>query len=416
MTPPSDSVLEALPTKRDRNVTVRVDRSAERALRKRHPWLFESGVREQSHEGRAGDHAIIFDRNRDFLAIGLFDPHSPIRVRILHTGKPQRVDASFFARRIQGLAALRAPLLRRGTDGYRLVNGENEGMPGLVADRYGEVIVIKLYTPAWIPHLRAVMPPLVEATGASRVVLRLSRDTAARSAELHGLHDGRMLLGEPLASGTTFREEGLRFEVDPIRGQKTGFFLDQRDNRVRVAARSEGARVLNAFSYSGGFSVHAARGGAERVLSLDQSAPALRAAERNFALNQGIATVRRARHETLQADAFEALRDLAVARRRFGIVVIDPPSMARNQAQIQGALHAYERLARLGTALLEPGGLLVMASCSARVSEGAFFECVHRGALSAGRALREEMRTAHALDHPIGFPEGSYLKCVFART
>ena len=407
--------LEGVPPPADRNVAVRVDRSAERAIRKGHPWLFAEGVRQESHRGAAGDLAVLFDQKRDFLAVGLYDPESPLRVRVLHRGKPRAVDDAFFAERLEELVARRAGLEATGTDGYRLVNGENEGMPGLVADRYGGVVVIKLYTPAWLPHLRRVLPALLAAQPAEHLVLRLSRDTQRRAAELHGLADGDVLLGADLELPVVFRENHLRFECDPVRGQKTGFFLDQRDNRARVETLAAGCDVLNVFSYTGGFSLAAARGGARRVTSLDQSKPALAAAERNFALNADDPAVAAAEHELVAADAFAWLDERRREGPAYDLVVIDPPSLARRQADVPGALAAYARLVTRGLGCLRSGGTFVMASCSARVPADDFFELVHRVAREAGRPLDEFERTGHAPDHPVGFPQGAYLKCLFAR-
>jgi 23S rRNA (cytosine1962-C5)-methyltransferase len=407
--------LEAIPPKSERNVTLRVDRSGERALRKRHPWLFADGIREQSHEGRTGDHAVVFDRGRSFLAIGLWDPHSPIRVRVLHSGKPAPIDAGFFADRIGALAERRKPLLGRETDGYRVVNGENEGLPGLVVDRYADTLVVEIFTPAWLPHLSLVLGAILDAVPAERVVLRLSRETARRESELHGLRDGMTLFGSPAEGPIVFRENGLRFECDPVHGQKTGFFLDQRDNRARVEAISKGKEVLNVFAYTGGFSVYAARGGAKHVTSVDQSGPALAAAERNFALNRKEASVEHCPHEAVSGDAFDVLNEMGRSGRRFDLVIIDPPSFARRQSERERALGAYARLVDLGLAVLRRGGDLVIASCSARIGAEEFYGLVHRTAHEAGRPLTEVERTGHAMDHPIGFPEGEYLKCLFAK-
>lgn len=406
------------PSGSGRNVTLRVDRSGERALRKGHPWLFADAIRDQSHSGRAGDFAVIFDRRRNFLALGLYDPESPIRVRILHRGKPTPVDEAFFARRLAELAALRASLFGRNdaTTAYRLVNGENEGMPGLIVDRYANTLVVKLYTTAWLPHLRSVLRPLSRLAEAERVVLRWSRGAAhvvERCGEV-GLRDGALLDGLPLDGPVVFQENGLRFECDPRRGQKTGFFLDQRDNRARVEARAGGKHVLNTFAYTGGFSLYAARGGAKSVVSLDASAPALQAALRNFQLNQEVPGLAGLQHETIAADAFRTLGELAAAGRSFDLVVVDPPSFASRQADVAHALSAYARLTRLALAVLRPGGELVFASCSARVAAEDFFACVHREARRAGRPLDELERSAHAADHPVGFDQGAYLKCIFA--
>jgi 23S rRNA (cytosine1962-C5)-methyltransferase len=212
-----------------------------------------------------------------------------------------------------------------------------------------------------------------------------------------------------------FQENGLTFEADPILGQKTGFFLDQRDNRARVERLSANKSVLNVFAYTGGFSVYAARGGARQVVSVDISPQAMAAADRNMAHNRQISTVAAAVHETLAEDAFEVLMRMASTGRRFDLVILDPPMFAQNQAQAGAAISAYERLTRLGLGVLRPGGVLVQASCSSRVEAEAFFNAIHRAAWEADRRLTEIEHTAHALDHPIGYKEGAYLKCLFAR-
>ncbi|RKY18121.1 MAG: hypothetical protein DRQ55_14180 [Planctomycetota bacterium] len=406
--------LAAIPLRSERNVTLRVDRTGERAVRKRHPWLFSEGVREQSHQGRVGDLAVLFDKARQFLAIGLYDPDSPLRVRILHSGKPTKIDADFFRQRIEALAALRAELPMSGTNAYRLVNGENEGMPGFIADRYADVLVVKLYTPAWLPQLSLVLPALLAVQPAEQVVLRLSRDTQKRVADLHGLADGDLLLGSELQTPVVFEENRLRFECDPLKGQKTGFFLDQRENRARVESLAAGQDVLNVFAYSGGFSLYAARGGAKRVTSLDQSKPALEAAERNFALNRADPAVGATPHEIVVDDAFTWLEQRERQRARYDVVIIDPPSFAHRQTDVPRARAAYARLVQLGLGCLRRGGTLVMASCSARVPAADFFELVLRSARDTGRPLDVFARTEHALDHPTGFPQGAYLKCLFA--
>jgi len=406
--------LKDIPAPSTRNVTLRVDRSGERALRRGHPWLFADGATHRSHEGNTGDFAVVFDRARKFLAVGLYDADSPILVRVLHRGKPRPIDAAFFAERIAAAAELRAALPGQGTTGYRLVNGENEGLPGLVADRYADTLVVRLDTPAWLPHLSPVLEALLEAAGAERVVLRLSRNAARRSTDLHGLQDGAVLAGPDLEAPVVFEENHLRFECDPAHGQKTGFFLDQRENRERVERLAHGRTVVNAFAYTGGFSLYAARGGAKQILSIDQSAPALAAAKRNFALNPALAS-QAGRHDTLRADVFDAFPQLAAQGRRFALVIVDPPSFASKQADVKGALAAYEKLAASALGVTERGGVLMMASCSSRVASDDFFARIHAAARRAGRRLTELERSGHPLDHPVGTEEGRYLKCLFAR-
>ena len=383
-------------------------------MRKEHPWLYAESIRSQSRAGAPGDLAVIFDRNRKLLALGLFDPDSPIRVRILHRGGPRAIDREFFAERLRDAAVQRAGLEREGTTAWRVVNGESDGLPGLVVDRYDGTCVLKLYTAAWQPHLEELLAALASALAPERVVLRLARTIAGACAE-RGLADGAVLSGPPLAEPLAYRELGLRLRCDPARGQKTGAFLDQRENRARVGARARGKSVLDAFCYTGGFSLHAARGGAASVLSLDASKIALDEAQANFAMNRDLPEVARCAHALAHGDAFSELALLAEARRRFGLVVLDPPALAHRKEDVPNALQAYARLAELATRLVERGGQLVAASCSARVDANALAAALQRGAARAGRTLREEERTAHAADHPVRFPEGAYLKCLFMR-
>jgi 23S rRNA (cytosine1962-C5)-methyltransferase len=397
---------------------VRVTPEAERALQHGHPWLFDRAIRQQSHEGHAGDLAVVFDRKRRFVAVGLYDPHSSIRVRVLQHGKPAAIDRDWFRDKLASAARLRTPLLKGPpeaiTTGYRLVHGENDGLPGLVVDRYEDTAVVKIYTPAWIPHLEDVLSALASVSPAERLVLRLGRTMQARPQALCGLSDGVILSGPGLDGPVSFRENGLRFEADPVRGQKTGFYLDQRDNRARVERIAAGKAVLDVFAYTGGFSVYAARGSARQVVSVDASVPALQVAARNLAQNRHIPAVAAASHEILAGDAFETLAGMGERGRRFDVVIVDPPAFAQREGQVAQALSAYGRLTHLSLGVLRPGGTLVQASCSSRVDAETFFETVNRAARRAGRPLREIGRTGHALDHPITFKEGAYLKCLFA--
>ncbi len=419
--------LISIPRPAGRRLALRVTPEAQRALRQGHPWLFDRAVVSQSATGQPGDLAVVFDDRRRFLAIGLYDPASPIRVRVLQHGSPAVIDAAFFAGRLAAAVDRRASLLTGGegvrliagptggeTTGYRLVHGEGDGLPGLVVDRYERVLVVKLYTAAWLPHLRDVLAGLDRVAPADAVVLRLSRAVQRQPAALHGLADGATLAGTLAANPVIFRENGLLFEADVLHGQKTGFFLDQRENRARVERLAAGRETLNVFAYTGGFSLYAVRGGAPAVVSLDISAPALAAAQRNFDLNRRLPAVAAARHELLVADAFAGLTRLAEDGRRFDLVVVDPPAFAKQQSEIPTALRSYERLAALAVGVVRPGGTLVMASCSSRVSAEDFFAAVRRGAGRAGRVLHAFDHTGHPIDHPVGFAEGAYLKCLYA--
>ncbi len=408
------TLLSKIPNPAEKRIAIRVSGNAERALRGGHPWLFAEAIERQSHEGRSGDLAVIFDRKGRFLAIGLYDPASPIRVRILHCGDPVQIDQGWFAGQLRRAGAQRQSLPNSSTTGYRLVHGENDGLPGLVVDRYGSSYVLKLYTAAWIVYLRSILEVLAEETGGERFLLQLSRQVQKERALLHGLEDGMILSGPALDGPLMFSENGFVFEADPVHGQKTGFFLDQRENRERVEKVAGGKSLLNVFSYTGGFSLYAARGGATELVSLDLSRQALDVAKRHFELNQGFPGVAASRHMTLQGDAFVLLQQMAREGSAFDIVVLDPPSFARKKDEVARALVAYERLARLGLNVLRTGGILVAASCSSQVTAGEFYGTIYRAADGVRRLLQEIERTGHAIDHPTSFLEGAYLKCLFA--
>lgn len=405
--------LEHLPAPETRRIALHVSPAAERALRQGHSWLFAESIRQQSHAGQPGDFAVVFDKKDRFLAIGLYDPESPVRVKVLHHGQTAPIDAAWFAAKIQQAAKIREHLPAEGTTGCRLIHGENDGLPGLIADRYASTLVLKLYTAAWLPHLRTILPTLVEISRVERSVLRLSRQL--QTATLYGLHNGLTLHGQSPDEALIFTENGLRFEVDVRQGHKTGFFCDHRENRARVKRLAQGKRVLDVFAYTGAFSLYAAAGGAQEILSVDISVPALAAAQRNFALNQHLPAVAAAKHTILAGDAFAALERMNREHRQFEMVIIDPPTFAGSSDQIPQALEAYRRLVELALPLVTSDGLLVMASCSSRVSADVFFATVHETARQNGYRLDEIERTGHAVDHPITFPEGAYLKCLFAR-
>jgi 23S rRNA (cytosine1962-C5)-methyltransferase len=391
---------------------LRVTAAAESILRSGHPWLFADSVREQNRPGTTGELAVIYDRKDKFLAAGLFDADSPIRVRILHAGRPVTINADWWRARLDEALARREKLFDAQTTGFRCLNGEGDGWPGLVLDRYDTTLVLKLYTAAWLPRLDEIVPLLAASLPGWRIVLRLSRKLQKIAETIFSRADGQILAGPPLDGSVIFLENGLRFEADALRGQKTGFFLDQRENRRRVEALAAGRAVLNAFSFSGGFSLYAARGGAASAMDLDISAHALAAAKRNFQLNDSIAPVAKCRHETAQGDAFEWL---AATRRKFGLVVLDPPSFAKREQERAGALRAYQHLTALGLKVLDRDGILVAASCSAHVGTEEFFDAVRHSATTSGRKFSVLQTAEHAPDHPANCPEMEYLKAIYLR-
>jgi 23S rRNA (cytosine1962-C5)-methyltransferase len=395
-----------------KTLRLRVSSAAESILRSGHPWLFAESIRSQNHSGEAGQLGVVYDRNDRFLAVGLWDPESAIRLRVLQANKPQVIDRGFWGIKLDQALRLRAGLFDERTTGFRWINGESDGWPGLVLDRYGNTLVMKLYTVAWLPWLGEVIEIINDQLRPERIVLRLSRNAQKFAQEKFGRTDGQIVNGAPVGAAVQFVETGLHFEAEILRGQKTGFFLDQRENRRRVELLARGRAVLNAFSFSGGFSLYAARGGARAVADLDISAHALAASKRNFNLNKSDAAISNCVKEQIQADAFEWLE---TSKRRFDLIVLDPPSLAKKETERGGALVAYNRLASLAISRLSAGGFLVACSCSAHVSASEFFQAVHAAASKAASGFVEIERTGHPPDHPAAFPEANYLKAIYLK-
>jgi 23S rRNA (cytosine1962-C5)-methyltransferase len=408
--------LLRMPRPGEKRLAVRVTPDALRHIRAGHPWVFEESVTSISHEATAGDLAVIFDDDRKFVALALYDPDSPIQFRILHVGKPTPIDSDWWHTTIR--TALDARVVFTSDPdathlAYRVLNGENDGVSGLVVDRYADVLVIKLYSAVWYPHLVTVVNALLDVTECGGVVVRVARNLQAR--DTFGLVDGDVIAGKVPEGPVRFLEAGLQFDADVRAGQKTGHFLDQRANRIRIGEMSAGRDVLDVFASTGGFSVHAAAGGARSVHAVDISAPTIAAAEHNMALNRELAAVSACTFTTEVGDAFEVMVALARAGTTYDLVVVDPPSFAQRQANVEGALRAYTRLTHLALRLVRPGGTLMQASCSSRVTPEEFFDTVLDAAEAAGRSVTEIERTGHDVDHPVTFREGSYLKAGFWR-
>lgn len=392
---------------------VRITRDALRQIRGGHPWVYDGSLTRSPalDDTAAGDLAVVFDDKRRFAAIGLWDPGSPLRIRILHVGAPTTIDGEFLRRRIEAAIERRARLVdperpEGATTGWRVIHGENDELPGFVVDRYDTVLVVRLDTAAWSPHLGAMIDLVTAALaerdlGTDGVVVRSSRVVGLEPfVERGSVPDG------PVA----FAENGLTFTADVRHGQKTGHFLDQRDNRALVRTLAQGRSVLDVFSCTGGFSVHAAAGGARSLTAVDLSRPALEAVGRHLDRNDLDVPL-----TTIDGDAFEVMARLVADGRRFGLVIVDPPSFASKAADRERALRAYGRLATLGAELVEPGGLLLQASCSSRITGDELEAVVASGVAEADRRGRIEHRSAHAVDHPVGFEHGAYLDAVLLR-
>ena len=371
--------------------TLRLERALESALASGHPWVYRNHL--PAHQLQTGDWVRLVAGRAE--AVGVYDAEGQVAVRLFGSGRvPTAAD---LAARVAEALALRRRLVPPETDAYRLVFGEGDYLPGLVVDRYGRYLVVKTYSEG---VRRAVLPGVVKALG---------RALGPRGIALRNAAGLQPLFGELPPPELTVRERGLRFVANLHAGQKTGLFLDQRENRQKVRELAAGARVLNLFAYNGGFSVYALAGGAAFVRSVDVSAAALRDAERNAAQN-GFTE----RHEAVVADVFEFLPR---HDERYDLVIVDPPALARKKAQRRTALRAYARLNALALARVRPGGLLATASCTAQVSPSAFREALAEAARRAGVRTQIVHEAGHAPDHPLRpeFPEGRYLKFAVLR-
>lgn len=381
----------------------------ERAVLNRHPWIFSGAISRIAGHPRPGDIVQVQNAQGQWLGAGYLNPQSQIAVRLL-SWEPGEIDVPFWRERLAAAVARRQRLSALAdTDCYRLIYAEADGLPGLVVDRYGDWLVLQALTLGIDVRKAELAALLQELTGAQGVYERSDVDVRPRE----GLADvtGPLLGGDPPES-LLVHENGLAFYVDIAHGQKTGLYLDQRANRQRVAAYCAGARVLNAFCYTGGFGVYAGRQAAE-VVNLDTSAEALAAARANWALN-GLDPERL---REIRGDAFVELRRLRDRGELFDVVILDPPKFAFSQAQVQAAARGYKDINMLGLRLLRPGGILATFSCSGAISAEFFQKILFGAALDVGREVRIVERLAQAPDHPVllSFPEAEYLKGVIAQ-
>ena len=384
-----------------------------RHLRAGHPWVFRRAV-ERAPKGLPAGAIVDVTEEGRFVARGYYDPHSAISVRILTREPEEAVDAAFWRRRVARALSLRRELVS-GTNAFRLVHGEGDGLPGVVVDRYDRFAVLKLYSAGLTPHRpRIVEAVRAESEGLAGVYGRdeIGREEGEDEPGRPGAPGGRVLWGAEPPDRIAVDEHGLTLLVDVRRGQKTGHFLDQRENRRRVGELSRGrALALNLFGYTGGFSVAAALGGAGHVLTVDVDRDALSLAREAFRANgldpEG--------HAFAAEDCFETLSRLKKDGRRFDLVVCDPPAFAKSQKAVEGALAGYASLNRAALSVLAPGGLLFTASCSARVSAEQFGDAVKEAAYKSRVEVLLVGETRQPADHPVSlqFREGRYLKALF---
>jgi 23S rRNA (cytosine1962-C5)-methyltransferase len=379
----------------------------------RHPWVFSGAIQQIDGEPTPGDIVDIADRQQRFLARAYFNPHSQIQARILSWDPAEAIDDQFWRRLMERAINGRNSLnLQPATTAYRLVNAEADRLPGLIVDQYGDYLVVQCLT-LGIDRRKEQLVALLADLLQPRGILERS-DVDVRRKEGLPPSDG-LLWGELPPAELLIRENGLTFAVDLQQGHKTGFYLDQRDNRALVGQPHivAGKRMLNLFAYTGGFAVYAAAAQAGPIINVDSSVDALTLAERNIALNGW----QRPQDEYLAGDAFEVLRYYRDEGEQFDLIVLDPPKFAHSQRDIDKACRGYKDLNWLALRLLRPGGWLATFSCSGLISADLFQKVLFGAAVDANRDAQIIRPLSQAADHPVAltFPESAYLKGFLCR-
>lgn len=377
--------------------------------RNRHPWIFGGAIAQVSGNPQGGDVATIRDSGGQFLARGYYNPRSQITVRLLTWSESETIGPEFWGQRLRAAIERRQRLpTSDATNAYRLVFAESDGLPGLIVDRYDDWLVLQSLTLGIERHKTELARLLAELLPVRGIYER--SDVSVRK------HEGLPPVTGPLVGASppdrlAIEENGHRFLVDIRHGHKTGFYLDQRANRARVAAYCPGAEVLNVFCYTGAFGVYAAGGGARSCVNLDSSADALSLAEENLALNEYPPC------ESIRGDAFQVLRELEREGRTFDVVILDPPKFAQSRRQVRRATRGYKDINMLGMRLLRRGGTLCTFSCSGMISEDLFQKVLFGAAVDVGHDGRILERLGQGVDHPVllTFPESAYLKGFICR-
>jgi 23S rRNA (cytosine1962-C5)-methyltransferase len=378
----------------------------EKALLRRHPWVYSGAIQAVEGSPAHGETVAIHDAYGQFLAWGAYSPDSQIRARVWSWEQNEGIDANFFRRRIQAALDLRQTWIDPAQNSaYRLVHAESDGLPGLVVDRYNDSLVLQILSAGAEVWREALVDVLVDLVNPDAIYER--SDVTVRALEGLPTRTG-LVYGDLPQQPLVIHENGLRFKVDLVGGQKTGFYLDQRDNRRICRDLAHGKSVLNGFAFTGGFSANALAGGAASVLSIDSSEEALQFARENIELN-GLPAER---CKWIVGDMFEELRTLRDRGQQFDLVILDPPKFAPTAAQAKQAARGYKDINLYGFKLLKPGGLLMTFSCSGGVDMAFFQKIVADAALDAGVSAQLLYRLGQAPDHPthLAFPEGTYLK------
>lgn len=375
-----------------------------------HPWIFSGAIHVGGESVTPGTIVDVYSQSNNFLARGYYNPKSQIVIRVLTTDKNEKIDEAFFKKRItQAYNSRRAYIDLAKTNAFRLIHSEGDFLPGLIADYYAGYVVLQFHTLGMEllkPLIIKTLNEVVDPKGIYERSMVRVRQLEGLSSEPTGL-----LSGDMPPEDLVILENQLQYRVDIVHGQKTGFFLDQRDNRKNVQRYTDGKEVLNCFSYSGGFSVAAMAGGAKKVVTVDSSEEAIKLSKINFQLN-GFDIKN---NEFLAEDCFQLLGRLAVEKKRFDCIVLDPPAFAKKQTDVPQALRGYRDINKQAMNVLKPGGILISASCSSYIDYELFFNTIRGAGSMAKRSVQILETTMQPIDHPINahFPEGRYLKCFF---
>lgn len=382
----------------------------EKSVLRRHPWIFSGAIERVTGQPQNGDTVAVHASQGTFLGYAAYNALSKISARMWSWQESDRMDADFFRHKINVALAARSALnIAQHSTGIRLIHGEADGLPGLVVDQYNDVLVMQIGS-AGAEKWREVFVEILQNLCRPACIYERS-DSDSRTLE--GLPERNGVLLDTLPDALVLTEHGIRFGVDVAHGQKTGFYLDQRDNRALIGELAHDKNVLNCFCYSGGFSLYALRGGAKSVLSIDSSAEALQLAQHNVALNA--LDVERAQWQC--EDVFQALRKLRDQNKKFDLIILDPPKFAPTAAFAEKAARGYKDINLLGFKLLNPGGMLATYSCSGGISDDLFQKIVAGAALDARVEAQILYKLHAAADHPVllSFPEGAYLKGLLLR-
>ena len=391
--------------------SVKLKKGKEKAVRQLHPWVFSGAIDQIKGNPENGDIIRVTDSNNDFLAYGFFNSKSRVAVRLLEWNLETEINESWWRRKIKIAVKHRDELNTEDTNTYRLIFSEADFLPGLIVDRYADFLSVQILT-SGIENIKHIILDELQQLLSPKGIFDRS-DASARAHEGMDASSGGILLGTEPPEFVSVKENGIFYQVNIAEGQKSGFYCDQRDNRKWVADHVKDKKVLDCFSYSGGFSLNAMAKGAKEVISVDSSAPALDTLKRNMEINDFNSIP----HRLIQSDVNKQLRAFREVNEKFDVIILDPPKYAPSRSALTKASRAYKDLNRMAMLLLEEGGLLATYSCSGAVDIGMFKQIIAWAALDAGKEVQFIQQFSQPADHPVrsSFPEGEYLKGLLCR-